>query len=184
MARVSSRLFLGDKLCRDPEWLSITTSYTGHLAATVRELNYWPKLIRRIVAPYLPRARIMQKEVSKAKRLIGGVIKERQALKAQGKSPEYLDAIEWFDQIAKGRKYNPVYTQLSLSFLAIHTTADMVTQLMFDLAENPEVIPLLRNEVIEVLGKHGWKKSSLYNLKLLDSTMKETQRIRPISEGE
>jgi len=29
VARVSSRLFLGDRLCRDPAWLKITTTYTN-----------------------------------------------------------------------------------------------------------------------------------------------------------
>lgn len=114
---------------------------------------------------------------------MGKVLDERRALKAAGQSPEYIDAIEWFEQVAKGRKYDPVHVQLTLSFVAIHTTADMITQLMFDLAQNPEYIQPLREEVIDVLGKLGWKKTSLYNLKLLDSVLKESQRLRPINDS-
>lgn len=102
---------------------------------------------------------------------------------AAGEELEYVDAIEWFKQIAKGRKYDPVHVQLTLSFVAIHTTADMLTQMMFDLAQHPEYIQPLREEVIDILGKHGWKKTSLYNMKLLDSVLKECQRLRPINDS-
>jgi cytochrome P450 monooxygenase-1 len=114
---------------------------------------------------------------------MGKVLQERAALEARGEAPEYIDAIEWFKQVANGRKYDPVHVQLSLSFVAIHTTADMVTQLMFDLAQHPELIQPLREEIVTVLGSHGWKKTSLYNMKLLDSVLKEVQRLRPINES-
>ena len=183
VARVSSRLFLGDRLCRDPEWLSITTTYTYHIAATIHELNSWPSILRPFICRFLPRTRELLRQVQKAQIVVGKVLEERRALEATGKAPEYIDAIEWFKQIANGRKYNPVNVQLTLSFVAIHTTADMITQLMFDLAQNPEYIKPLREEVIAVLGNHGWKKTSLYSMKLLDSVLKECQRLRPINES-
>ncbi|KAK1762684.1 cytochrome P450 [Phialemonium atrogriseum] len=182
VARVSSRLFLGDRLCRDPEWLHITTTYTHHIAKAILELNTWPALLRPLVHRFLRRNRELIHQVQEAHRVMGKVLDERRALKAAGQSPEYIDAIEWFEQVAKGRKYDPVHVQLTLSFVAIHTTADMITQLMFDLAQNPEYIQPLREEVIDVLGKLGWKKTSLYNLKLLDSVLKESQRLRPIND--
>tara|TARA_R110002003_G_scaffold1993_8_gene23844 strand:+ start:10326 stop:10688 length:363 start_codon:yes stop_codon:yes gene_type:complete len=112
---------------------------------------------------------------------MGKVLDERRELKASGKSPEYIDAIEWFEQSANGRKYDPVNVQLTLSFVAIHTTSDLVTQVLFDLASHPEYIQPLRQEVIEVLGKYGWQKTSMYQLKLLDSVLKECQRLSPIN---
>ncbi|KAF2501141.1 putative cytochrome P450 [Lophium mytilinum] len=182
VARVSSRLFLGDKLCRDPAWLKITTTYTTYVAATVFQLNSYPAIFRRIVAPYLTKVQALTQQVSDARGLIGKVLKDRASLKARGEKPEYVDAIEWCQDVAQGRHYDPVYAQLTLSFVAIHTTADMITQLMFDLAQFPEYIQPLREEVIAVLGKDGWKKTSLYNMKLLDSAMKESQRLRPIND--
>jgi len=182
VARVSSRLFLGDQLCRDPAWLKITTTYTNYVAATVFQLNSYPAIFRRIIAPYLTRVQALREQVREARSLIGKVLDERASLEAKGKKPEYMDAIEWFKDVAQGRHYDPVYVQLTLSFVAIHTTTDMITQLMFDLAQSPEYIQPLREEVIAVLGKEGWKKTSLYNLKLLDSAMKESQRLRPIND--
>lgn len=54
---------------------------------------------------------------------------------------------------------------------------------MFNLAEHPQFIQPLRDEVINVIGRQGWKKSFLYNLKLLDSVLKESQRLRPINDS-
>jgi cytochrome P450 len=183
VARVSSRLFLGDRLCRDAEWLRITTTYTSYVIIAVKEYNQYPALIRPFIGRFLPSVRELLRQVQKADKLMGAVLQEREALDAAGKKPDYTDAIEWFKQTAKGRKYNPVYVQLTLSFVAIHTTADMITQVMFDLALNPEYIEPLREEVLRVLRTHGWKKTSLYNMKLLDSILKETQRLRPINHS-
>lgn len=115
---------------------------------------------------------------------MGKVLEQREASIAAGNTLGYVDAIEWFRQVSKGRKYDPVHVQLTLSFVAIHTTADMLTQLMFDLAEHPEYIQPLREEVINVLSKHGWRKTSSYNMKLMDSVLKECQRLRPINDSE
>lgn len=154
------------------------------VASAIHEINSWPALLRRIICPFLPRVRELRRQARKARILLDKVLAERRKLESEGKTPEYVDAIEWFKQVANGRKYDPVNVQLTLSFVAIHTTADMITQLMFDLAQNPELIQPLRDEIVAVLGTKGWKKTSLYNLKLLDSVLKECQRIRPINESE
>ncbi|KAH6655942.1 cytochrome P450 [Truncatella angustata] len=182
VARVSSRLFLGDELCRDPDWLRITTTYTHHITKAALELKRWPAFLRPVVIRILPHGRALIGLVHEAERVMGDVLQKRQALKAVGESPEYTDSIEWFDQVANSRRYNPVHVQLTLSFVAIHTTADLLTQVMFDLAQHPEYIEPLRQEAIKVLGEQGWRKQSLYNLKLMDSVLKEVQRLRPIND--
>ncbi|TVY54707.1 Cytochrome P450 monooygenase 1 [Lachnellula cervina] len=149
---------------------------------TVGKLNGWPAPLRPIVQRFLPHTRELQQAVKDARTLIGGLVKEREALKAKGETPEYADILEWLPQIAKGRTYDPALVQLALSFVAIHTTADVVGQLLFDLIEHPEYIQPLRDEIITVLKEGGWKKNSLYNMKLLDSVLKESLRIRPINQ--
>ncbi|KAK9413738.1 putative Cytochrome P450 [Seiridium unicorne] len=182
VARVSSRLFLGDELCRNPDWLRITTTYTHHISKAILDLKIWPAFMRPLAIRFVPHGRALIELVHEAEELMGKVLKERQALKLEGNSPEYIDSIEWFQQVAKGRKYNPVHVQLTLSFVAIHTTADMLTQVMFDLAQHPEYIEPLRQEAIAVLKENGWSKMALYNLKLMDSVLKEVQRLRPIND--
>lgn len=59
-----------------------------------------------------------------------------------------------------------------------------MTQIMTDLAAHPEVIGDLRTEIKEVLSDGGWKKTALTSMKLLDSVIKESQRLKPIRLGE
>jgi cytochrome P450 len=87
--------------------------------------------------------------------------------------------MEWIEECAKGRPYNPITAQLSISIAAIHTTSDLVTQVLYDLAGKQDLIQALREEVIAMLREDGWKKSTLFKLKLMDSVLKETQRMKP-----
>ncbi|KAJ0340184.1 hypothetical protein COL922a_003616 [Colletotrichum nupharicola] len=50
---------------------------------------------------------------------------------------------------------------------------------MVDLAQHPELFQPLREELVRVLGTEGLKKSALNNLKLMDSVLKESQRLKP-----
>lgn len=88
-----------------------------------------------------------------------------------------------FEREAKGREYDPTIAQLTLSFAAIHTTTELVTQVMTDVSANPEILDELRQEMVQVLRDNGWKKTSLYNMKLLDSVIKESLRIKPTGIG-
>lgn len=81
--------------------------------------------------------------------------------------------------------------QLALSVVAIHTTSELLTGILLDLAQNQGFIQELRDEAIDVLtkdreasetvednsGKTAWKKTSLYQMKLMDSALKESQRM-------
>jgi hypothetical protein len=54
---------------------------------------------------------------------------------------------------------------------------------MSDLCKNPEIIDDLRQEMVKALSEGGWKKTSLYGMKLLDSVIKESLRIKPTGIG-
>lgn len=82
--------------------------------------------------------------------------------------------------------------------MAIHTTTELLTGTLLDLAHNDEFIDNLREEMIGVLEEQNaaaevdtdgttkttWKKNSLYKLKLLDSALKESQRLHTRDIGE
>ncbi|KAL8321744.1 hypothetical protein RB597_007842 [Gaeumannomyces tritici] len=80
----------------------------------------------------------------------------------------------------KGGGRQPI-VRLTLSFAATHTTTDLLAQVMARLAAACELIEPLRKEAVEVFGAEGWSKQSLYKLKLMDSALKETQRVKPIN---
>ncbi|TEA17296.1 Cytochrome P450 monooygenase 1 [Colletotrichum sidae] len=185
VARISARVLLGEDLCRNPAWLEIAVSHitTGFMAAL--SLRMFPAFARPFVHRFLPPCRKLRSQVRQARDLIRPVIEKRQREKlaalAKGEAPvEYNDGIEWSDTYANGRKFDRVDLQLGLSIAAVHNTTDLLSQVVYDLAGDPELVERLREEAEQVIGEMGWSKTSLYNLKLLDSVIKESQRIKPI----
>ena len=87
--------------------------------------------------------------------------------------------------------------QLFAAFGAIHVTSITVTNALYDLAAHPQYIAPLRAEIDQVLAEeekeqnassdmekdrsHGLRKQSLPKLRKLDSFLKESQRMNPLS---
>ncbi|KAH7389954.1 GA14-synthase [Pyrenochaeta sp. MPI-SDFR-AT-0127] len=187
MARVTSRIFLGEELCRDPDWLRITSTYSVVAFRAVEELRFWPSLLRPLVQWFLPHCTASRALVEEARKLIGPVLQKRRKAKAEaaerGEKTEFNDAISWIEDLAQefSAEYDPVCAQLSLSTAALHSTTDFFTQVTLDIAKDPTLIEALRAEITTVLANGTWNKNSLYNLKLMDSVLKESQRLKPIA---
>lgn len=191
VARISSRVFLGEELCRNEAWLKISRDHATTVFPATDILRTYPAgIIRSIAARVLPICRAAQAQVAEARTILQPVLQKRREAKAAaaaaGKTIEFNDAIEWFENVASKTKatYEPAAMQLFLSLVAIHTTSDLMTQIMTDLAAHPEVIEDLLKEIKEVLSDGGWRKTTLTKMKLLDSVIKESQRLKPIQLGE
>ncbi|KKY28744.1 putative cytochrome p450 [Diplodia seriata] len=183
IARLSTRVFLGAELCRNREWLDVFVSYTVEAFLAVQELRKYPAWLRPLVNLYLPGPRKVRATIAKARALIVPEIEQRRAKVAEaasrGEKVKGKDTVAWMDEVAKGRPYDPVVNQLFFSVVALHTTGDLITHAILDLVTHPEVIEDLRDEVRQVLKEDGWKKTSLYKMKLMDSFLKESQRLNP-----
>lgn len=191
IARLSSRVFLGDELCRNEGWLRITKRYTLTIFSAAAALRMYPGPLRKLMQWFLPMCKRLRAEFAEARDTIAPVVEKRrqlrQAAREAGKLvPTFDDALDWADQEAGTLResYNPAIFQLTLSVAAIHTSTDLLLQVVLDLAQHPEFFEPLREEISSVLRADGWKKTSLYNMKLLDSVMKESQRMKPIGFGE
>lgn len=146
----------------------------------MQPLRLWPKILRRLVVWLLRDPARLRAYMRDADALVLGEIRRRGS---ESQERELPDAIDWFQEIAKGERYNPGLSQLILATVAIHTTSDLITQIMYDIMGNSELIDDLRKEIVAVIGEGGWKKTSLYNLKLMDSVLKESQRLKPNQIG-
>ncbi|PNS17537.1 Ent-kaurene oxidase [Sphaceloma murrayae] len=186
VARLSSRVFLGEDLAHNQRWLEIAKDYTIDSFAAAFELRLIPGIIRPFVHWVLPRCRRLRANVRDAEKLIMPEVQKRiervrKAHEAGVKPPKMSDTIGWMYEVSRGRKVNYVHGQLSLSLAAIHTTAETTTQAILDLCQYPELQEQLRQEAVDVLSKEGWAKTSLYKLKLMDSFLKESQRTNAMS---
>ena len=158
--------------------------YTVDCFEAADALRLWPALLRPIVALFVPSCRKIRAQIQEARDIIFAVLeqrkKEKQAAIDRGHTSErYSDAMEWMEQCAKGRPYDAAIAQLTFSVAAIHTTSDMLVQVLYDICGYDGLIEELREEATTVLNTEGWTKTALHKLKLMDSVMKESQRLKP-----
>ncbi len=135
IARISSRVFLGEELCRNEEWLTVTREYTITAFAAAEELRLWPAPLRNFVHWLLPSCRRSREQVKEARRLFKPVLEKRRRQKLGG-SVEFDDAIEWMEKESNGNYYDPVSAQLMLSLAAIHTTTDLICETLSRLVQH------------------------------------------------
>ncbi|CAH0053768.1 unnamed protein product [Clonostachys solani] len=188
VAQLSSRVFLGENLCRDPRWLGLAIKYTTDVVAATRAMRMWPRFSHPIIHWFLPQTRKARQDLKETHELVAPILERRRQdqLECSRNGLEYekpVDALQWLEDMTKGRALDIVNGQLLLSFASIHTTSGLLQGVMYDLCANPEYIDLLRAEVIEQLSDHsdGWKKTSLHALKMMDSVLKESQRLNTVS---
>ncbi|KAI6491941.1 hypothetical protein MCOR13_008128 [Pyricularia oryzae] len=186
IARVSSRVFLGDKLCRDAAWLDITKSFAQTAMAVIMTMRAFPTWIRPLVFQFASYGKEYRALYRRGHKAIMPIMEERQKERAECAAkgvpaPVYNDLIEWAETEAGNNSFDMTAVQLSISMAAIHTTSDLVSQNILWLSTRPDFVDALRKEMIEVLPAKGWKKTSLTSLRLLDSAIKEAQRLKPTS---
>lgn len=178
VARLSSRVFVGDELAHDEDWLRLTITYTVDSFMAAKQIRKYPKWYRPVAQWFLPTCQGVRSSMAEAKQLLQPVLEQRQRERAKtGGRADHFDAIEWFNDVRAGRDFNPVSAQVGLALAAIHTTTDLLTKSVHQIASHPEVLADVRREISEVIQTYGWGKTGMYQMKLLDSIIKETQRL-------
>nr|ACZ63276.1 cytochrome P450 monooxygenase [Fusarium kyushuense] len=176
ITRISSRVLLGEDLCRNEEWIRIASEYSVTSTDMAARLRRWPQYLRYIVSLLSPQCRVLRKQVSDSHAFIDPILQRR---RSEEKGTVYNDSLEWFEKTAKA-PYDPADTQLFLTAVSIHTTVDLLCQALADICAHPEIIGPLQDEIREVIKEEGWNTKALYKMKLHDSALKETQRLKPV----
>ncbi|PWY73549.1 cytochrome P450 [Aspergillus eucalypticola CBS 122712] len=189
ITQCSSRIFVSEELWQDPAWVDVVADYTATASRTADALRQWPPFIRPLAAHFIPGVWKMRAQIKKARGMMNPVYEKRREenarLATQGKEVprRASDVMDWFEECSRGQEYDMTAAHLGLDFVAISSTADMITQLIYDLCGQERLLNDLRQEIISVLGDNGWNKASLYKLRLLDSVMKESLRLKPSITG-
>jgi len=182
VSRISSRVFMGEELCRDDAWNAASADYTRKVFGAGYVLNEKPKWLRPYIHWFMPECIEVRKAKAVAEKALAPHMERREKAKAaalaRGEKYVINDSIEWFQQ--EGSQYSPASSQIQLSVVAIHTTSDLLCEAMVNIAANPELFQPLREEVVRVLSTYGLKKTALYELQLMDAVFKESQRLKPI----
>ncbi|KAL0940035.1 P450 monooxygenase [Colletotrichum truncatum] len=205
VARLSARLFVGPELCCNKEWLELSTGYAIDCFLAAYALRRWTPFLRWPASWLLPECRALRKRVDDARRILEPLLSSRYGgSKPSQPNSEFKgrteDTIDWlkdaFEKAGASAKYNVADAQLGLSIVAIHTTTELLTGALFDIiASGPQLVNELRQEIVTVFEadsiyqschrreKSIFNKTSLYELKLLDSTLKESQRVHTRGVG-
>ncbi|KAK6582394.1 hypothetical protein PZA11_004802 [Diplocarpon coronariae] len=199
VALLSGRVFVGQPLCREEEWIEASIMYTFYAIAARNAVNAYPAFLRSIVAPFIPELKKLKKFRDRGAELLKPILDAQLSKDQKEKSPRD-DAdddqgfmISWLLRRTPQNKRTDAALlsshQMALSLAAIHTTSMATTAAIYDLATYPEYVQPLRDEIEQVTATDGCdidgdgtvklKKSSLPKLLKLDSFMKESQRLTP-----
>lgn len=194
-SRMSARVMVGPELC--DEWPAISMRYiTRTLTAqgAIRS-RYWPSLYW--TAYYLnPEVALVNEARREAAELVRPVLEARQAAYASSGSAaeRHDDFIQWImDSYRAGGKTvtadETVQNIFIVMFASMHGTSFVALQSLFSLLGTPGALAEIREEIGRVskneLGNSPvWTRHALGELRMLDSFMKETLRMKPFQQGE
>ena len=188
VTRLALRVFLGEELCRDEDQLRVSKGYAIDMFIAAAVIRLAHLFSRKVLHYYLPPCRKLRALKAEVRRRIYSVLEKRRRIERTNCAADrpvlpYNDTLEWGEKEAKTRNVtlDQATFQLGMSMAAAHTTSDLFAQVMLDLAQHPEMFQPLREEIIRSDRGGGWTKSSVYDKKLLDSVIKESQRMKPLS---
>ncbi|KAK3374752.1 cytochrome P450 [Podospora didyma] len=187
IAIVSGNIFLGPELCHEEEYMYCAIMFTMDLVAASAALKKWPSFLRSVAASYLvPQVARVRDHRRRMKEFIKPVVEKRLKIIRSGdeeKRPD--DLFQWMMEKAAAAGITDAgdLTDMLLLLLlaAIHTTSLAVTNIFYDLVIRPDVVEELKAEIKSVLADSGgiMTTQALNDMKLVDSVMRESQRLNP-----
>ncbi|KAF3173926.1 hypothetical protein EYR41_004379 [Orbilia oligospora] len=192
VARTSHRVFIGEELCREEEYLDASIDYAVGVFPTSMALNCFPKFLWPLLGPIfsIPLNRIRRR----ARKHLEPVILKRIALIKQGvpESERPNDLMQWLIEasLTRGGGFATVDAiaarVLTVAFAAIHTTSLSGCNTLYDLSwlasktQPGEQTPseMLRDEIMHVFPPpHEFNKRYMQRLYNMDAFLKESVRL-------
>jgi hypothetical protein len=207
IARLSARTFVGMPLCRDEAWIAATKTLSTDIIITMYTIKWFHPWVRPFVTPFLsqyhkliwynfylsstlkPKVTAIVDAYKKTNSISRNAIPAEDNLHEKV-TKENQNLVDWtignFKDPAKvgaveiGRQF------YVLIFAAIHTTGAALTHVLFDIAAHPDYAKILREEIDAVVAEENHPqgrllKTSIPKLKRLDSFIKESQRVNPMT---
>ncbi|KAI1415436.1 cytochrome P450 [Hypoxylon sp. FL1857] len=187
MGRVTSRLFLGVPICRNPTWLKLQLDLVKAIFETTVIMRSLPRFTHPVVGAILPSRKRLLKCMDGLQGFLIPLIEERRAKeKIQGSLYERPnDVMQWMMELANEKESEPsnlanrfVYTILG----SVQTVVEVIMNCIYELCVRPEYIEPLREEMrVSLREDNGWGKRTASKLIRTDSFIKEISRHYPPS---
>lgn len=194
MTRVVSHLtaatWVGGDLARNEEWHKANAETTANIFTLAIALKVLPAFLQPLAAPVLPMKKKLDGGLERVHAFLVPLIEERKRLvernekEKEKEKPE--DMIQWMLDAAESEQERDTVNLATRYVYAVigslFTVSAALVDCVYDLVAYPEHIAPLREEVERVLKEDGgWQKGTPAKLELMDSFMKESQRVNPPS---
>ncbi|PIL30244.1 cytochrome P450 [Ganoderma sinense ZZ0214-1] len=148
LARASNRIFVGLPLCRDEAYLQLVLVFPGSLVKEAGILRRVPNVLKRALEEF-----------------------------GEDWDNKPNDALQWIVEkaIPRGETASTITQRLFVfNFAAIGTSSNIMAHALYRLAENPDLVGALREEVQACISDDGWTGTALGRMWKLDSLLRET----------
>ncbi|KAH7346207.1 cytochrome P450 [Rhexocercosporidium sp. MPI-PUGE-AT-0058] len=183
-----ARVFVGPTLCRLPSWLHTSESYSKDIFIASSILKVFPSFSRSLLKNLIPQIWSIRRHNREAAKIVEEALRAKlnnEGEKGESDFENSRDATHGIWELLPDdlkRDYDfQGRGQLGLAAAGIHTSARLLTHVVYSLAQYPEYTSMLRREIEDVRAKMGddteWTVEMLRRLKKLDSFMKETMRL-------
>ncbi|KAJ8069764.1 hypothetical protein OCU04_000183 [Sclerotinia nivalis] len=180
--RLATRFLIDEELCRDEKFLEVTQSFLNSIfitALVIVKLPLGP--FRRLFVWPLSRMQVWKK--LQCAQILLPLVKSRMVARKEGAGKK-LDAIEWTLELlsAEKRCNTPEYITEELLYglwAGSSAPGGMLTEILYQLLLSPQYLTPLREEAEGAVRQHGWSEKMLNDLLLLDSFIREVNRLYP-----
>ena len=137
-----------------------------------------------------PLSFLHRRRLEKSLKILLPVVEKRIAERAASmKTSDRLDAIEWTLALSESEIEDEDPRRLALELLhnlwaGSSAPGGLVTEMLFQVLIEPDYLEPLRNEAQDAVSQYGWSEKMLNSLHLLDSFIKEINRLFPTGSGE
>ncbi|EJF59354.1 cytochrome P450 [Dichomitus squalens LYAD-421 SS1] len=184
ITRASSRIFVGQPLCRNEDYLKIALDFTMDVVNDRLTMSKMPDFLRTPVMSWTSSTR---RSVARSIPLLKPIIDQRKALMEEygaDWTDKPKDVLQWVLDEAVPRNLSDERVAMRLhlvNFAAIHTSSNSLVHALYDLGAFPEYIQPIRDEIESIVAVDGWTKEGISKMSKLDSLLRESQRIHGIS---
>ncbi|KAH7042123.1 cytochrome P450 [Macrophomina phaseolina] len=185
--RMAHRAFAGPDLGTSQEWVDTVRDYLQRTNDAIVSSNLFFPGPLGYLAPYIdPNVRAVARIKLRFAELLKPTYEQRLMVGRNGK--EETDGLDWLITAAKKgpKTIDGMVNDLGfLTIASVETTASTTLNIIYDLLDRPDDYEKILDEIKTVQDANGtrWTKKALDELELLDSFMKESQRLRPLGMG-
>ncbi|KAF6746166.1 cytochrome P450 [Ephemerocybe angulata] len=181
-AKVANRVLVGLPLCRDASYIKTNVDFAVNVIVMSFVLCATPPplrdLVDRLVSP-------IPKKFERIRGYLQPIIDARRAEKEKlgAEYEPHPDMLSWLIDLAEqhGRDDRDIILRMmSTNFGVIHTASMNFQHAFYSLLSMPQYMEELRAEVVQCIDEHGWSKTAVDNMKLMDGFIKESQRLNII----